>query len=265
MKVKILAALFVVAMIFSLTACGGGSSDAPVVKNEPEISTEPTSPMVSPEGTDTTEQETESGSGYYSNKVYYVGEDIPAGGYIVNCTGTDCAMDVVVFASSEDYQSFQNAKKFTVGEYSEAVELNAWANFYLEQDEKAYVGLRDGYIILLDDGRCEFGKYDASVAQTLYSGIYVVGEDINAAKINVKCTSDYLQVTLFESKDKYLEYHKTSRFTVGEESDAIEQYAESTEFIYTDNSTYAKLPDGMVMMVEEGTGEYSVDSGPIIN
>lgn len=265
MKVKIPAALFVAAMIFSLSACGSGSSDAPVVKNEPVISTEPTSPIVSPEGTDTTEQDAESGSGYYSNKVYYVGEDIPTGSYIVSCTGTDYAMDVVVFACFEDYQSFQNANKYTVGEYSEAVELNAWANFYLEQDEKAYVGLRDGYIILLDDGRCEFSKYDVSAAQALFSGIYVVGEDINADKINVKCMSDYLKVTLFESKDKYLEYLKTSRFTVGEELNAINRYAESTDFIYTDDSTYAKLQDGMVVMIEEGIGEYSVDIGPIIN
>ena len=60
-------------------------------------------------------------------------------------------------------------------------------------------------------------------------------------------------------------YHKTSRFTIGEESDAIDQYAETTDFIYTDDSTYANLQDGMVIMAEEGAGDYSVADGPIIN
>lgn len=91
------------------------------------------------------------------------------------------------------------------------------------------------------------------------------GKDVGAEKINIKCTSDYLQVTLLKDLEQYLGYHKTSRFTIGEESDAIEAFAESTDFIYTDSSTYANLQDGMIMMIEEGTGEYSLDSGPVIN
>jgi len=268
MKNKILLVFLAAIMLFSLSACGAGTSDNPEITDDPEISAKPaetSEPEESPESSETAEPESESGSGNYSNKVYYVGEDIPAGGYVINCTSTDYSMDIIVFASAEDYEGFQHAEKSTVGEFSEAVELHAWANFYLDLDEKVYVGLREGYIILLDDGKCEFNKYDLSTSQTIYSGIYVVGEDIDAEKINILCISDYLKVTLFSGKDRYLDYHKTSRFTIGEESDAIEEYADSTDYIYTDDSTYANLQDGMIMMVEKGTGEYSIDEGPIIN
>ena len=209
--------------------------------------------------------ETESADTYYSNVVYYVGEDIPEGGYIVTCTGTDDWMDVVVFASAEDYEGYQGAEKFTRGEHRNAVELYAWADFSLEQDESAYIGLREGYIILLDDGRCEFTKYDLSTSPTVYAGIYVAGEDLDAEKIDIKCTGEYLDATLFDSKDDYREYHKMDRYTRGEESDAIEEHAKTTDYVSADESTYIALEDGMVLMIKEGPGEYTVAEGPVIN
>lgn len=136
--------------------------------------------------------------------------------------------------------------------------------FFLDE-LKRLDGVTDGYIILLDNGKCEFSKYDITSSQTLYSGIYVVGEDIGGEKINIKCTSENLQVALFGNKDKYLEYHKSNRFTVGEESDAIEKYSDSTAFVYTDDSTFANLEPGMIMIIEDGVGEYSIDEGPVIN
>ncbi|MCC8163330.1 MAG: hypothetical protein LIO86_09275 [Lachnospiraceae bacterium] len=125
--------------------------------------------------------------------------------------------------------------------------------------------LKDGNIILLDDGMCEFSRFDTEESDTLYSGLYIAGEDIACEKMNIKCTSDYLTVTVFDSSDSYLAYHKTERFTIGEESDAIAEYAASNDFIYTDYSTYVNLQEGMILMIEDGTGEYSVDEGPVIN
>lgn len=261
---KLISALLIAATMLVLVACGNAPTNKPVI-NETGIITETVSAPTQDGSAAANGTESESESENYSNVVYYVGDDIPAGGYVISCTGTNSLLEVTVFASEESYDGFQSADKFTVGDYSSAVEQYAWANFYLDKDENAYVGLREGYIILLDEGRCEFTKYDPTISLTIYPGIYVVGEDLTAEKVNIKCTSEYMQVTQFESKDKYLEYHKTSRFTVGEESDAINKYAESTDFIYTDDNTYAKLQDGMVIMVEEGTGDYSVAEGPIIN
>lgn len=258
MKTKPLLILLIAALVFSLAACGNSSSDKPVI-NEPETSDPPEQEESTAAG------ETGEESKNFSNVVYYVGDDIPVGSYVVNCTSTDSALEVMVFASEESYDGFQQADKFTNGDYRNAVEQYAWADFKLKQDEAAYVGLREGYILLLDDGQCDFTKYDPTVSQTVYPGIYVVGEDLNVEKINIKCTSENMQVTQFENKDRYLEYHKTSRYTRGEESDAIEKSAKSTDFISTGESTYVNFQDGMVIMIEDGIGEYSVAEGPIIH
>lgn len=261
---KLFGMLLVAVLVLGFAACGNGTADKPVI-NEPETLTEAedTSSQVEEPAAENNESSDEAEN--YSNVVYNVGDDIPVGGYVVTCTGTNSLLEVIVFDSEESYDGFQSAEKFTIGDYSRAVEQYAWADFYRDQDERAYIGLREGYVILLDEGQCEFTKYDPAASQTIYPGIYVVGEDLNADKINIKCTSEYMQVTQFDSKDSYYGYHKTSRFTIGEESDAIDQYAETTDFIYTDDSTYANLQDGMVIMVEEGAGDYSVAEGPIIN
>lgn len=252
---KILSLVLVLAMALSLVACGDKTgSDEPVINDEVQM-----------------EQDTREDSGdideeeIYSNKIYCVGDDIPEGTYVISCTKSEFGMDVVVFKSETEYKAFQNADQFTVGEYNTAIEQHAWVDFYIKEGETAYIGLESGNIILLDDGMCEFGKYDTLNSNVLHSGIYVVGKDISAGNLDIKCTTDYLQVVVFENSEKYTEYHKTSRFSVGEESDAIEAYSASSDFVYKDDTTSVNLQDGMILMLDDGTGEYSVDSGPVIN
>lgn len=243
----------ILVMTLSLVACGK-HPDEPVINDEINTSLK----------TDLTNID-ESEDEIYSNKVYYVGDDIPAGNYAINCTKSEYGMDVVIFASKKDYESFKNAEQFTVGEYRRAVETYAWASFYVKENEFAYIGLKSGNVILLDDGMCEFNKHDTRSSATVYSGIYVVGEDIVAETLNIKCTTNYLQVTVFENSNKYTAYHKADRFTVGEESDAIEKYSSSSDNIYKDDITSVNLKDGMILMIDDGIGEYSVDEGPVIN
>ncbi|MCD7884812.1 MAG: hypothetical protein LUI87_14080 [Lachnospiraceae bacterium] len=257
------------AMVLAVSGCGTaqgstseGSNTATVVAEtslQEEIG-------ISEESVSSEETETEDGtSEMYSNTVYYVGEDIPADSYVITCTTTDYSMEIVVFPDDTSYGDFLKADKLTVGEYSNALEAYAWANYYLYEDEQVYINLKDGNIILLDDGMCEFSRFNTEESDTLYSGLYIAGEDIACEKMNIKCTSDYLTVTVFDSAENYLAYHKTERFTVGEESDAIAEYAASNDFIYTDYSTYVNLQEGMILMIEDGIGEYSVDEGPVIN
>lgn len=255
MHTKIISVLIIVAMLFALVACGTQSKDKPEIANE--ISDTDISGQ--DDSTDSAEDE------YYTNKVYYVGDDIPEGKYLINCTATDYSMDAIIFARAEDYENFLKSEKFTIGEFNKAVEEYAWANFSLEQDEKAYIGLKSGYVVLLDEGMCEFGKHDFSSSNSLYSGIYVVGEDTDNIEINIKCTSQYMQVTLFANREKYIEYHKAKRFTIGEESEAAEKYSDSIEYLNENDSASLNLRSGMVMIVEEGSGVYSIDKGPVIN
>lgn len=249
---KLFVLLLATIIVLSLAACGS-NSEKPIINNEVNS----TENVQKPNNTETEE--------IYSNKVYYVGDDIPAGNYAINCTNSEYGMDILVFESEQKFKDFQGAEQFTVGEYQTAVETHAWANFYVEENEFAYIGLKKGYVILLDDGMCKFNKYDANSSTTIYSGVYVVGEDIAAGNLNIKCTSDRMQVTVFETKDNYVSYHQTSRFTVGEESDAIEKYALSSDYIGKDKATSVNLKDGMILVVDNGIGEYSVDAGPVIN
>lgn len=252
MMKRLFAILLVIVALLSLASCSG-DSEKPIINNEIK-NTENTQ---LPSNTEAEE--------IYSNKVYYVGSDIPAGNYAINCTKTEYGMEILVFESEQKFKDFQGAEQFTVGEYQSAVETHAWANFYVEENEFTYIGLKKGYVILLDKGMCEFNKYDANSSTTIYSGVYVVGEDIAAGNLNIKCTSDRMQVTLFETKDNYVSYHQTSRFTVGEESDAIEKYALTSDYIGKDKTTSVNLKDGMILVVDNGVGEYSVDAGPVIN
>lgn len=264
---KLVIVLLAVVMISSLSACYAKASEENVESNDNMTNIHKTNEVLENDKDSESENtlQTTNGSEFYSNKVYSVGEDIPAGGYVINCTDTEHTMFIAVFTSETDYENFNRAKKATLGEFREAIELNAWTDFYLEKNEKVYIGLKKGYLILLDDGLCEFNAYEPSVSKTLYPGIYVCGEDIEPEKINILCTSEYMQVTLFSDQEKYLDYHRTSRFTYGEEKDAIAAFSDFSNFFYTGESTNISSQIDMILMVEEGIGECSIDEGPIIN
>lgn len=252
--------LLVIIMMLSLVACSDPSINDDL-DNESDQTVETINSNETSDGEDSSDEE----DNIYNNKIYYVGDDISEGSYVVNCTASEYGMDVVVFQSETEYAAFQNAEQFTVGEYSRAIEQNAWIDLHIEENESAYVSLKSGNIILLNKGMCEFSKYDANSSNVLYSGIYFVGEDIPACSIDIRCTTDYLQVVAFDSASDYLTYHKTDRFTIGKESDAIKANASSSDYIYQDGTTSVKLEEGMVLMIDDGIGEYSVDEGPVIN
>lgn len=258
LKLKFLAALLVAAMMLTFAACGTDSTDKPSTNGSDPIQD---SSAATVSQTPDVEEETQASSESKNNSdtVYSVGTDMPAGSYLIHCTETGSQLEIIVFAGQENYDEFQQTEQSTIGEHKSAVEQHAWANFYLNQSDSAYIGLREGSIIVLRTGEFEFTEYDPAASLTLYPGIYVIGEDFIPGKVQIKCSSDYMQVTLFENKGQYLAYHQASRFTLGEESDAIETYAKSTAFIYSDDSTDAVLQEGMVLMIADGVGNYTVD------
>ena len=254
---KLLALILVTFMVLFLVACDFATildRDKPIINDELQ-----TEQNTTEDSEDTVEEK------IYSNKIYYVGKDIPAGTYVISCTKSNYGMDAIVFKSKTEYNAFQDANKSTLGNYQAAIEQHAWANFYIEENENAYISLESENIILLDGGMCEFNKHNALSSNVLHTGIYVVGKDINEGSLDIKCTTNYLEVVVFENTKKYTEYHKASRFTNGEESEAIEAYSASIDFIYKDGNTSVNLKDGMILMIDDGTGEYSVDDDPVIN
>ena len=250
---KIIAVLLAFVLVLSFSGCGESTVKINESDNENENFSENNS-----------SDEPVEDNEVYDNKVYYVGDDIPAGSYIIECTKTSYSMDVVVFSGESTYEGFQNADKLTGGEYSAAVETYAWADFNIYENEKAYINLKNGYIILLDDGMCEFTKYNFSPDSNIYPGIYVINEDIPEGKYEIKCI-DWMEVTIFENSENYLKYHKTKRFTNGEENAAIEMYSISSDYLYSDDILSVNLKDEMILMITGKCGEIETDNGPIIN
>lgn len=87
-------------------------------------------------------------------------------------------------------------------------------------------------------------------------GVFFVGKDIKADSYILTCIdSDWaMEITVFESEEQYYDYHKTSRFTVGEESDAKTQHALIDTTIWPDESYSLNIQDGYVVKLENGHG-----------
>ena len=95
-------------------------------------------------------------------------------------------------------------------------------------------------------------------------GVYFVGKDIAAGNYILTCveSSWAMEITVFENEENYFGYHKTSRFTVGEESDAKSQYAMINTTIWPDETYSLNIQDGYVVKIENGKGTLvSADGG----
>ena len=246
---KLLSIIMLMLVLWSSVACGGNSKK-PIINDSLDV--------------DKTNNDM-SNDEIYTNKVYYVGDEIPEGQYVVKCTKSNYGMDIIIFESEADYNQWQGAEKYTNGEYKRAEELYAWASFYVYEDECVYFSVKSGNIIVLDKGMCEFNKFNVKESNSLYSGVYIVGKDIDAGNININCPNEGIKVTIFENRNKYSDYHKSNRYTVGEESDALANNSLSSNYIYTGKSYSIRLEEGMILLINDGVGEYSIDKGPVIN
>ena len=92
---------------------------------------------------------------------------------------------------------------------------------------------------------------------SLSSGLYIVGEDINAGKYSVSITNGEGALRVFSDYDKYIK-------TEGNQFDALQSY-DVAEPDKTDNPywTYVSevgnliLKDGMCLVLEEVTGDFT--------
>ncbi|MCM1233071.1 MAG: hypothetical protein NC489_23350 [Ruminococcus flavefaciens] len=196
---------------------------------------------------------------------YFVGNDIDVSSYLVSCTETEYSMQVIVFENKEAYKDYRQTSRFTNGEELAAIEQNALYDCYLEEGKTGYLNLEDGYVLLIDDGNGELNEIDINDTDNgvswysdenigLCRGLYFVDNDIEAGQYSLTCTDSHMQVTVFESIDTYKAYHQISRFTNGEESDAIKQNSILSEYVYEGDSIAVGLHKENILLVSDGTG-----------
>ncbi|MBM6676128.1 hypothetical protein H6A07_05165 [Olsenella uli] len=95
-------------------------------------------------------------------------------------------------------------------------------------------------------------------------GVYVVGVDIASGNYIFSCPDEddaRANVTVFETKDSYSAYHQMSRFTVGEENEAIAAHSSLDEYLSAGESAALNLKEGNVLMVEDGVGHIVASEG----
>lgn len=90
-----------------------------------------------------------------------------------------------------------------------------------------------------------------STSMGISEGVYIVGEDILPGNYGIS-TDDAVSYAIFESVEKYLDYHKSSRFTHGEENDAIDANAKIHEYVYNSQTEALNLTDKEVLLVKRG-------------
>lgn len=191
--------------------------------------------------------------GEVNSGVYIIGKSIKPGKYKFTCTETNYAAKIVIFESSEKYNSYRNAKKNTYGQEIEAIETNALADEYVYKDDCYYLSLKEGYVLLLEDGD---GKIEINPKEEIMSGVYFTGDDIQAGQytITVIDTDFSAQIIVFNNREDYINYHVTNRFTNGEESDAITANASLHEYVYKDKTYFFMLEPENVLLIKDGIG-----------
>jgi len=197
--------------------------------------------------------------------VFFVGVDLEDGQYVFTVTDTNfMAMSLVIFESKDDYLEYFRQSRGTHGEETEAIEANARESMQLFEGNSHSFDLSIGNVLMFSDG---IGNLEAqndvavdtsgvSNAIYLYSGIYFVGDDINAGNYAFTSmeTGFGMRVVVFENKNNYLDYFRTGRSTHGEERTAIEKNALTSFYIHEGQICILNLRDGMVLLLKNGSG-----------
>lgn len=199
--------------------------------------------------------------------VYKVGDYIKPGTYVFQNLTETSYLKVVLFSSEESYDNYNKSERFTVGEESEAIEKNAWQDVYLNNGEAVYMNLEEGSVLVVDDDELTMNPIEIKdMIGTEQSSVFdkallVVGKDIPEGQYVLDCveTKGYsTEILLFESADTYTAYHVTSRFTIGEEQDAIDANSKASAWIQKDKSFSTYLSDGNVLVIDGGNIKISI-------
>ena len=89
----------------------------------------------------------------FDKALFTIGKDIPAGQYILECVDVKSySTEILLFDSSEDYTVYHKTRRFTCGEEVDAIEADCKASTYIQIDKSFSTYLKEGNILILDDG-----------------------------------------------------------------------------------------------------------------
>ena len=266
MNKRLLSLVLASVLFINLVACSQNTQTADVSQYNEAVSLIPTAELLVPDNDVATavppvniDRKTLSGSILYSG-VYTVGKDIDEGRYLITAIESDYGtLDVVIFDNEIKYENYMSSKRLTHGEENRAIELNAMMCSYVEDGKSLFVGLETGMILKIEGGVGEIDALDDAhgivFGSTLYAGFYIVGKDINEDfyTLDNKENDNGVHVIIFESLEKYEKYMTSERFTVGEETQAIEDNSKMQEYIHNGDTLYVGyLETGMVLKIEGG-------------
>lgn len=242
------------ALSISLTACSNSTNEtAQATDSEDKESIIETVTEAVEEVFDTKEKTIPKG-------VYKVGDYIKAGSYMIQNQTEDSYSNIIMFSTEESYDNYVQSDRSTLGKESDAECTYAYQNVFLSNNEETYMNLENGNVIVVEYSEVVLSTIDLSSiidsdqACPFGKALLVVGEDIPSGQYLFECVeTDFAgQVTLFETLDSYTSYHTTSRFTVGEESDAIQANAKIDEWLYKDDSFSTYLAEGNIIVIDGG-------------
>jgi len=255
---KFLSIFIVVLLAVLLFGCGNNSTDAgspnAPTENVQNVTNEPPSPTQPPDEDSIAVQ---NGNGLRVGEGRFViGDWINEGQYTV--TGGDDFMEVIVFTSEEYFNDFDNAPRLTMGDHSRAVEQFALFSTWLNESETAFISLKNGYVLKIIGGNGVLNEVSLYLADTsdILPGVFFIGDDIREGQYSFTVTSaDWgINLVIFESKDHYISYFRSRRFTMGEERDATEANAREIRFLGENDSYMVFLREGNILMLSGGIG-----------
>ena len=197
--------------------------------------------------------------------IYFVGTDIAPASYGIKCDTADYGMAVIVFDSVDAYYAYHHSSRFTVGEENDAIEANASLYEYIYEDDEIALNLREGNVLRIKDGIGELLSSDPNASNEtetqvggttkLFDGNYVVGKDLDAGGYMITATGDYgTRFVVFESEQKLADFDAADHFTNGEFGADVEQNAMMDIYVDKGKQCYINLQDGMVLMLNNGSG-----------
>lgn len=265
MKRKSLIIITALVFVMGLSGCGnnnGGKQNVVNSDTQDDISINNDKPK---------ETEAQMGKEIKDKKVpkgvYKIGDYIKPGTYVLQNQTETSNLKVVLFNSEASYDTYNKSERFTVGEESEAIEKNAWQDVYLNNSETVYMNLEEGCVLVVDDAEVTMSSIElasmigSEQSSSFDKALFVVGKDIPEGQYVFDCveTKGYsTEILLFESADTYTTYHVTSRFTIGEEQDAIDANSKASAWIQQDKSFSTYLSTGNIFLIDGGNVKISV-------